>query len=226
MDRTSKHGKTIRMTYADIQELAATHGLDILGGFQITDKDKAPDAKTLLMLGPSAEFWNIVTGSAEFQDADPDPIDRWSKRVIEALAQTLNAKALFPFGEAPYLPFYSWALRTEHVWGSPVKLAVHDTHGLFVSFRGALALAEAVELPSPPSKAPCETCTQPCLTACPVNALNEQGYDVETCRSFLRTSDGQDCMSGGCKVRRACPVGQDLRMPEQSAYHMASFHNS
>ena len=109
--------------------------------------------------------------------AAPDPVDRWSRRVVGRLACDLGAKALFPFGGPPYHAVLSWALRTGSVWESPVRLLVHGTQGLMVSFRGALALKEVVDLPPPPAR-PCDTCARPCLTACPVGALTGAGYDV------------------------------------------------
>jgi epoxyqueuosine reductase len=96
--------------------------------------------------------------------------------------------------------------------------------GLMVSFRGALALKERVELP-PPLQRPCDTCHKPCVTACPAGALTDAGYDVPACHAFLDTCAGADCMNGGCLVRRACPVSQSYaRMKDQSAYHMRQFH--
>ncbi len=94
-----------------------------------------------------------------------------------------------------------------------------------VSFRGALALRERLDLPPAPP-APCLTCPErPCLSACPVGALTERGYDLPACHAYLDTAPGQDCMSSGCAVRRACPVSaRHARMPEQSAYHMGQFH--
>jgi Fe-S-cluster-containing hydrogenase component 2 len=94
-----------------------------------------------------------------------------------------------------------------------------------VSFRGALALKERLDLPSPPPS-PCGTCeAKPCLTACPVGALTVQGYDLHACHAFLDTDRGEECMGQGCAVRRACPVSaRHARMPEQSAYHMRQFH--
>jgi len=56
-------------------------------------------------------------------------------------------------------------------------------------------------------------------------AFTEAGYDVPACHAFLDTSAGQDCLTTGCAVRRACPVSQSYgRVPEQSAYHMRQFH--
>ncbi len=210
---------------ADIEAIAAVHHLAVMGGFAAGPEDGLPKGtNTLLLLGPKEPgFWRHLTAQPEW-GAD-DPIDRWSRRVIGRIACDLGAKALFPFGGPPYHPFYKWALKTGRCWDSPVRLLVHDKAGLFVSFRGALALKEAVDLPPAPPK-PCDTCTtKPCLTACPPHALTGAGYDLPTCHGFLDTTNGEQCMSNGCAVRRACPLSLAYaRMPEQSAYHMGQFH--
>lgn len=214
------------MTYAAFEQDANARHLTILGGFHPTPEDNAPEGcKTLLMLGPDEPaFWPAFTQGPEWQDGAADPMDRWSTRVIGDWAQTLGATPLYPFGGAPFLPFYSWALRTGRVHASPVHLLVHDQAGLFVSFRGALALAETVDLPTP-APTPCATCADhPCTTACLSTALTPAGYDVPQCRSFLGTPDGAINTATGCAVRRACPVSQRFgRLPEQSAYHMNQF---
>jgi epoxyqueuosine reductase len=210
---------------ATLAAMLAEHRLAILGGFACDGDPTLPaETRTLLMLGPKEPgFWAHLTAQPEW-DGQPDPVDRWSRRVIGRLACDLNAKALFPFGGPPYHPFYQWALRTGRVWDSPVRLLVHNGQGLMVSFRGALALKEVVEVPAPTER-PCDTCAAPCLTACPVGALTGSGYDVPACHAFLDRPEGADCMTGGCLVRRACPVSQSYaRLPAQSAYHMGQFH--
>ncbi|MEO8242796.1 MAG: ferredoxin [bacterium] len=210
--------------YQTISTQAAERHLEVLGGFLCKDDPSLPKGtRTLLMLGPREPgFWADLTASAEW--GQPDPVDRWSRRVVGGLACDLGAKAVFPFGGPPYQPFYSWALRTGSIWESPVKLLVHGKQGLYVSFRGALAMKEALELPVPPVR-PCDDCAKPCLTVCPVEALTGAGYDVPRCHSFLDSPAGQDCMTKGCLVRGSCPVSLGYaRMPEQSAYHMRQFH--
>ncbi|MFK7836004.1 MAG: ferredoxin [Sulfitobacter sp.] len=200
--------------------------LTILGGFHPRPSDNAPEGcKTLLMLGPDEpDFWPAFSRSPEGRDGAPDPMDRWSARVIGAWAEALEAKALYPFGGPPFEPFYSWALRTGRIHSSPVQFLVHDVAGLFVSFRGALALAEHIDLPAAPP-IPCTTCAgQPCRTACLSDALTPENYDVPACKAFLGTPAGAENMALGCNVRRSCPVSQEFgRMPEQSAYHMRQF---
>ncbi len=210
-----------------IESAAAPHALTILGGFHAAAGDELPEGtRTLLLLGPKQPgFWPHLTAQPEWRDGAPDPVDRWSRRVIGRLACDLGAKALFPFGGPPWRPFYQWALRTGRVHASPVRLLVHDEAGLMVSFRGALALKEHLDLPIPPPN-PCNHCDgKPCLAACPPRALTADGYDLPTCHSFLRTAAGQDCMTRGCLVRGTCPLSlRHARIPEQSAYHMGQFH--
>ncbi|MDF1728251.1 MAG: ferredoxin [Sulfitobacter sp.] len=214
------------MTYAALERAARSCHLVPLGGFHPSPADGLPkDCKTLVLLGPDEPaFWPAFTASPEWRDGQPDPVDRWSARVVGALAHDLGATPLYPFGGPPYKPFYSWALRTGRIHASPVKLLVHDRAGLFVSFRGALALPRKIDLPAAPPP-PCDSCAdQPCRTACLSSALTPEDYDVPRCQSFLGTPEGAVNLSQGCAVRRACPVSQGWgRLPEQSAYHMQHF---
>ena len=219
------------LTLAAITAQAAARHLVVLGGFACEDDPGLPQGtRTLLLLGPQEPgFWPHLTEAPEWQDGAADPVDRWSRRVIghwacDLVSEGLGAKALFPFGGPPYHPFYSWALRSGRVWQSPVRLLVQAEQGLMVSFRGALALRQAVAVP-PALPRPCDACPQPCLAACPVSALTASGYDLHRCHGFLDQPAGADCMGRGCAVRRACPLSQShARMPEQSAYHMRQFH--
>jgi len=214
------------MNWGTLLAAAKVRHLNVLGGFHPTDADDVPEGcKTLLLLGPDEpSFWPAFSKTPEFRDAHPDAMDRWSTRVITQWASDLNATPLFPFGGKPFLPFFTWAIRTGRIHASPINFLVHDTAGLFVSFRGALALTTHVDLPNPPP-GPCISCAeQPCLNACPVSALTPSGYDVASCKAYLDTPPGGDCMDNGCAARRACPVSQRFgRVAEQSAFHMRNF---
>jgi hypothetical protein len=212
----------------DLEAVAAAAGADglaVLGAFHPQPADAAPDGcGTLALLGPDEpRFWALFAASPERGDGGRDPLDRWSTRVIGALAGRLGARAVFPFGGPPYPPFIAWARRSGSAWASPVGLLVHADRGLMVSYRGALALPGRLALPAPPAR-PCDACRKPCLAACPVGALGGAGYDLAACHGYLDTAAGADCMGRGCAVRRACPVGAGLRPEAQSAFHMAAFH--
>ena len=212
---------------AQIEKRAAVSHLQCVGIASVQKEDGLrEDIRSVVLLAPmEPKFWPHFQTSPECTDAAPDPLDRWSRRVIGGMACDLGAKAVFPFGGPPYRPFLAWALRSGECWSSPVGLLVHHTAGLFISFRGAIALTDVIA----PRKAvqPCQTCAaKPCRDACPVAALTPQGYDVPRCHAYLETEPGQDCMTKGCAVRRACPVGAGSRRPEQSAFHMKAFHPS
>ncbi len=212
------------MTYPDIEQLAEVNDLLVLGGFHVETKDHVPQwAETVLLFGPSRGFWAGFTASPEWLDGAPDPMDRWSQRVLTGMADALNGVAIFPFGGPPFKPFFSWALQSGHAWQSPVNLLVHSTAGLMVSYRGAIALRERVALPAP-GKRPCDDCAQPCLTACTPRALTGDGYDVPACKAHITSEKGKENKTLGCSVRRACPVSQSYaRMEAQNAYHMRIF---
>lgn len=207
------------MTLATVSKLAEPAGLFIMGGFHT-------DGNTLVLLGAGKACWPSFKRAQEYSDGLPDPLDRWSKRIIGGIADKLGADDSYPSDGPPYAPFIDWALQTRRFFQSPTGMMVHDKAGLMISIRGALRFQGTLTLDQALSKNPCYTCVaRPCVSACPVDALSESHpYDVPVCKSFLDTREGQDCMANGCKVRRACPVSiQFERSAEQSAFHMISF---
>ena len=102
-------------------------------------------------------------------------MDRWSKRVIGAIASDLNSKAVYPSDGPPYAPFYTWAVLSEKAFVSPLKLLVHEDVGLMISYRGALVLDKSLKLPVSSDKSPCEACSKPCISACPADAFSIDG---------------------------------------------------
>ena len=180
---------------------------------------------TILLLGPHEPgFWPALCDSPEWQDSAADPVDRWSRRVIIGLADRLGAQAHFPFGAQP-TPFLTWAMASDRAWISSVGMLVQAEAGLMVSYRGALEFDWNIQAPEAPTK-PCTGCAEPCITACPVGALQGAQYDVEACRSYVRSDPDQRCLSEGCLARRTCPVSQTYeRAAAQSAYHMREFLN-
>ena len=180
---------------------------------------------TILLLGPHEPgFWSMLCDSSEWQDGAADPVDRWSRRVITGLADRLGAQSYFPFGAQP-APFLTWATASDRAWISPVGMLVQAEAGLLVSYRGALEFDWNIRTPEAPIH-PCTGCAKPCITACPVGALQGAQYDVEACRSYVGSDPEQRCLTEGCLARRACPVGQTYeRAAAQSAYHMQEFLN-
>ncbi|HLG87144.1 MAG TPA: ferredoxin [Alphaproteobacteria bacterium] len=206
-------------------------GLAFRGAFHPTEADDPPrlsggaPARTIVLVGFAGPGdWPAFARSAEAADGLPDALDRWSRRVVSALADEADAIALFPFGGPPWLPFLRWARKAEPVHPSPLGLLIHPDWGLWHAYRGALAFAETIDLPPPDMRpSPCESCAdKPCLAGCPVGAFTGAGYDVPKCKAHIASPVGSQCMESGCRARRACPVGRPYA-PEEANFHMRAF---
>lgn len=217
------------MTLAGVKQAVGRSGLAWRGALHPDPADFPLDspAGTLVLVGfVGREQWPNFANSPEAGDGESDPLDRWSVRIIGALAESLGAKAVFPFGGPPWAPFLRWAQQAEPVHPSPTGMLIHPDWGLWHAWRGALAFRERFVLPEPDGRvSPCETCPdKPCLSACPVSAFTARGYDISACVAHLETQDGADCMGEGCRARRACPVGAANRYgPDQARFHLTAF---
>jgi hypothetical protein len=205
-------------------------GLVPRGAFRLEDGERSgalAGIRTIVLAGLAGrEGWSAFAASPEASDGADHPLDRWSRRVIEAVARELGAKTFFPFGGPPFWPFQQWARRAEPVYPSPIGILIHPRYGLWHSYRGALGFREALEVPEPPAvPSPCESCSgRWCLKTCPVGAFSGLGYDVAACVGHLKSAAGADCMGFGCRARRACPVGAEHAYgPEQADFLMRAF---
>jgi hypothetical protein len=212
--------------------VAAVEGIGLVprGAFKLEDHERTgalADIRTIVLAGIAGrDGWSAFAASREAGDGLDDPLDRWSRRVIEALGRELGAKALFPFGRPPFWPFQQWARRAEPVHPSPIGILIHPRSGLWHSYRGALGFREAFDIPEltvVPS--PCESCSgRWCLKTCPLGAFSGAGYDVAACVGHLQSAAGGDCMGGGCLARRACPIGaEDAYGVEQANFIIRAF---
>ena len=213
------------MTLDAIAKAAGATGLDVVGAFHPEPGDGVPDGiATLVLLGPDGPaMWQAFGEAPEATDGRPDPLDRWSRRVVGGLAETLGCVAFFPFGGPPWHPFARWAARGEGAVVSPVAMQATPSRGLWASYRGALGLPERLPLPPRTFADPCRGCPAPCLVACPVDAFAGGAYDVPRCVAHVLGDTGAACR-GGCLVRASCPAGARMGLPAaQRAFHMAAF---
>ncbi len=195
----------------------------------------APGAAALLIGNHGRAMWDACSREAEFCDGLPNPMDRWTRRVIlDALAEMPDpATALFPFGPDLW-PFQRFARRAMGLKPSPLGLLIHPQYGLWHALRAAIVFPDIDFIGASAHKMinTCDECAEkPCLNACPVNAFADTGFAVAACRSWLDgvgSPDGDsrnpDCMADGCAARNACPVGRQWRYDEaQLRFHMTAF---
>lgn len=215
-----------------LDDLLSAVGLTRRGGFVPDAGDDAPDladgrqpAAIVLLGNAGPAMWRAFTRSPEASLAC-NSLDRWTSRVVKAIAQDVAAEAIFPFAGPPFHPFMRWAKRAETVHPSPLHLLIHPVYGLWHAYRGALLFRRRLAPEGPDgARSPCVSCsTRPCLTACPVHAFAGGRFAVDACRTFVAGPPGEDCRTLGCVARRACPIGRAYHYePEQSAFHMAAY---
>ena len=217
-----------------IISLAGEFGLVFRGGFTATSEDQVPaqfnggPSISLLLFGQAGKsLWPVFSQSPELSDGLPHPMNRWSERVGQTIAERLDGRLLLPFGDAPYHPFLHWAARVEAVQPSRLGMLIHPVHGLWHAYRFAIALPESVSGFTDVEKigSICGQCQkQPCLKKCPVKAFNGEQYDVKACFEYLQKTPEALCHSKGCLAREACPEGQQSHYSvEQKRFHMKQF---
>ncbi len=220
------------MRLEDVQDALHQAGLTPRGAFHPAAHDGVPPfsdqepARTLVLAGSAGpHMWRSFERS---RDLGSETLDAWSRRLLNSIAARFGARAVFPF-DRPYLPFQRWAMRAEPCHPSPVGMLIHPDYGLWHSYRGALLLADELQLPPPDERpSPCASCDKmPCLDACPAGAFSRGGYDVATCSAHLDGNPEPSCLRIGCLPRHACPVGRAHRYePAQARFHLEAFRRS
>jgi epoxyqueuosine reductase QueG len=200
-------------------------GFTPLGWFAPDPEDKVPaGARFVILIGNAGP--DMFRRFARERDPTRDAMDDWTRDVVSDLAESLDARAVFPFDMDPPWPFLTWARRGGAGHVSPLGLNIHPSYGLWHAYRAALLFPVVFDLPRPePGSHPCEAClTKPCLSACPAGAFDGKSYDVPACFALIANPAGADCMTRGCLARHACPVGQGFAYaPAQAQFHMRAF---
>jgi len=229
--RGPEHAKLpVVATLSEVETALRARGLEPRGAFHPDAADAVParsgggPTRALLLAGSvGASLWHTF---ARERRAEPDPLDRWSERVLREVAAQFDAEVVLPSDGPPHPPFLRWAQRAEPVHPSPLGLLIHPDHGLWHAYRGALGFAERFAAPERDERpSPCASCRErPCLAACPVAAFTAAGYDDAACAAHLESGAGAACIESACRARAACPVGREQRYPtEQARFHMRAF---
>ncbi len=225
------------MTDAVLDQLAAAfapHGMILRGGFVSSPGEEAlPEVapgrptRTLLLVGNAGPaMYRRFFAAPEATAGMANPLDTWTKRMLEPVAATFDARALFPSDGPPWQPFQRWASRAEDLRASPLGVLIHPEFGLWHAYRAAFLFDRVLQLgPAPAIAHACDSCVdRPCLSTCPVAAVQPTGFARYTCADHVGSAAGADCRFGGCLARRACPVGREHAYPAKAMeFHMAAF---
>ncbi|MEM8500636.1 MAG: hypothetical protein AAF542_21660 [Pseudomonadota bacterium] len=230
------------MEVKELEQALINYGLIIRGGFNAGTQSDLPvldtgqKAEALILVGHGgSSIWAEFSNSPEYMIGKDHALDRWSQRVAGAISSRFGLQAVYPFTGPPYQPFLTWAQRAEcqPVFQSRIGLSLHPVFGLWHAYRFALLspvrIAEFQQRSAQPKvtelSSHCVRCkTSPCLSACPVNAFSEQGYDVQACANYLHATPEAACHTGGCLARKACPIGNSYQYESAHAsFHMKAF---
>ena len=226
-------------SFVDLPISLSQHGLVCFGGLELTKNECATGCevfigrKALLIGNAGADMWHIFSKSVEYADGNPDPMNRWTKLVLDEIAQDLQCHVFYPF-DVPYWPFQKLAREAAGIQSSPLGISIHPKYGLWHAFRGLFVFDHEHEYASQINALiagveklnhPCDSCEEkPCLSACPVGAFTGERLDVESCFSHLDGGSNPACMSLGCQARAACPIASDRQNDiAQIQFHMKSY---
>jgi hypothetical protein len=100
---------------SELGRRARAYGLALRGAFHPEPSEfdgllpATTSAGTIVLLGFTGSVqWPLFACSPEANDGLPDPLDRWSRRIVGALAREFGALDLYPSG-TPRLPFQQLA---------------------------------------------------------------------------------------------------------------------
>lgn len=195
-----------------IQQSLHRNGLRVCGAFPIAADDDLPLPRgSVILVGQITEGWAQFAASAEYSDGQANPLDRYSQRICQTIADDYQGQVIMPSDGPPFYPFQRWAQRAEAVTPSMIGLLLHPEFGLWHAYRAAIVLPQQLSGSTVNKTQPentCQTCHRPCLSACPVQAFSLNGYDVVACKTYLKTLNDAPCHTQGCLARTACPVGK------------------
>lgn len=184
-----------------------------------------PEARAALVLAAGGRaLFEAFRASPEF-GRGADPLDAYTRRVVEAAAARLAApsRALFAFERrgGRFADFV--ALGRAAGLGAPSRLGLllHPVYGPWLSIRAVVLTATRLAESRPLAGFdPCRGCPAPCARACHGTALAAARFDARACAATRGSDPG--CRLR-CDARRACLVGPEhAYAPDAEAHHMRS----
>ena len=201
----------------------AREAFDVAAGPLTLDDLQAGAAGAVIVGSGGPTFFNRFEGGPESRDGAPNPLDRYTERVVtrtarDALAPRGAAHVVhFPFGVRPLIPFQRLGRAAGLGGPGPLGLQIHPTFGPWWAYRALIVLDRPLSSAPPPGDG-CAGCDAPCVAACPAGAVARGGFDVVACHA--RRSVAEPCRLS-CAARIACVRGPEQRYRDaELAFHM------
>jgi hypothetical protein len=219
-------------SFAPVRSVLVEAGLNLFGVLSIARYDalvpvswraaaERPGARSAVLVGAAGRALFTALGRAPEAGLAHDPLDHYTRRVVEATVEPLAGRAMFAFerrGER-YADFV--ALGRAAGLGAPSRLGLllHPEFGPWMSLRALMLLP--LELPETPlldAFEPCHGCSAPCSEACPGAAVSAAGFDIGRCAETRRRVPGCGLK---CDARHSCVLGREHRYEDiAEAHHM------
>ena len=182
-----------------------------------------PSARSALVLAAGGRALFEAFRAAPEARRRGDPLDAYTRRVAEEVADRLAGRALFAFERrgGAFADFV--ALGRAAGLGAPSRLGLllHPEFGPWMSIRAVVLTVQ--ELPETRPLAafdPCRGCAAPCDRACRGAAVAGERFDIAGCAATRRV---EAACRLRCDARRACVVGTEHRYADVAeAHHMRS----
>ncbi|MCO6452725.1 MAG: hypothetical protein J5I90_18225 [Caldilineales bacterium] len=177
--------------------------------------------RRLVLIGHGGRrLWQALQETGMARD---DPIDHYSVDLAGQFMRDYLGDAptfwLYP-GTEVVIPLQRLGEAAGWCYSSPLGSGISPVYGVWFAYRAAFLLdADLPEMRQQPAPSPCNACAdKPCITVCPVDAVQMSGLDVETCaRHRIRP---QSPCADRCLARMACPYFPEHRYTlPQIQYH-------
>lgn len=182
-----------------------------------------PGCRSVLVVGGGGTaLWEAFTSAVRREPhrlTQPDPLDAFVAEQIAALPGRPGQRwVLCTLHATPFVDFRALGHAAGLGWSSRLGLLLHPTYGPWLSLRAACFTTEVLPPTGPLRPAsPCQRCPAPCATACPAQAVDPNGFDIQRCVGHQAHTT--PCRPG-CHARQACPQGAAHAYgPIQHSYH-------
>ena len=209
--------------------LHAVFTLDRLSAGWRDSLDRERRYRQLILIGNGGRaLWTAIEAEGITSE---NPIDEFSVRRVAAWlavhASGRRYQILYP-GDRPIGLQTLGELAGWH-FASPFMVGINARWGTWFAYRVAvLADTEFADSASECAAgesaratltvSPCAACRQrPCVDACPAQAMDEAGFDLQRCVAYRRRP-GSACRLA-CLARLACPVKRELRYGDKQMRH-------